>query len=226
MLTIRSIAFRALTVTLLLLFPLICTGCNMRRPGIYQVGNWGPSMFVEDGQLVSLYTLQVEKQVSYLRGSSLNTYTSILYEHSSGWKNNDFDHTNARGLWYSVPAWRQEENLLAIGQRLTADQPANRERFLISSHNPVVVGMTDDVDEIKPPNPFYNFLFFIPASTTPNASYVSGRRHKVTRLFICRTWPEPDAKLGPPADREILVLPAPMKVEEVMATRPWLTPGK
>jgi len=150
---------------LLLAVPLI-SGCGwVQRPGIYQVGNWGPSLFLEDGQQVSLYTKQCKHvRVASFDYSSTTEYRYIFAEEPTKWSNPGYDHTDARRLWDVAPEWRREEKLIAVGKRMTADQPRPAKRILISSYNPVVIGFGPLDMTAQNADPFYNYMFFLNAN--------------------------------------------------------------
>jgi hypothetical protein len=213
----RTLRFQLLRILLLVAVGSF-GGCgSLSKPGIYQVGNWGPSRFLEDGQEVSLYTLQCQNvRVTSYGYSPTTEYSAILDEEPTRWERNSFYHGNARRLWDTAPPWRREENLIALGKRLTADQPKFSKRVLISSHGPVVVGVSDERDTLtREADPFWNFSFFL--GTKP----LQNRAEIVTRLYLTRSWPNPDETLGVPADREEIVLARPTSTDEVMRTRPW-----
>jgi len=212
-----------LPLTLLLL----ASGCGFNRRGIHQVGNWGPAAFLEDGQQVTLYTAQMEEYHGPLlfRINRLGSYSDILKETPTTWIGNDYGDAETRGLWFSAPPWRREENLRAVAERLTAGVPRRTERFLISSHDPVVIGLSDVHNRIEddfPESDRTGYLsFFMPAGDR-NAR-ARQLMHPVRRLVVCPDWPTPDVRLGPVENRRIITIDPPLTVEQLMDRRPWET---
>src|SRR4051812_37987670 len=93
----------------------VLTGCSGNRPGIHQVGNWGPAMMYEDGTLVTLYTAQIEEYRG-LRffGSGESRGSAILKEGRETWVHGNYDETGLMQLWLYAPDWRREEKLIAV----------------------------------------------------------------------------------------------------------------
>ena len=204
---------RIITILLLVLAAALPACGNHRPPGIYPAGSRGdPVTFIEDGQLVSLYIKPCYNEF---------TTTTWIKRSFLSEENN----TNLRRLWETAPAWRCVENLAAVGRRLTADQPRRACRVLFSSHNPVVVGIVDLPDAVPHGDPFDESYFFL--SGNPRNLWLWSHPHyygAVVRLYVCRSWPEPDVDLGIPDDREVIVLPRPTSAEELLRTRPWDKP--
>ena len=184
-------------------FAVLLAACNVHPRGIRQVGNWGPTTFLEDGIEVHLYTHQIEEYhgptLIYLADDS--TYSAILTERPTVWIHGDFDHAEARELWHTASPWRREENLQAISQCLTYDQPKNLRRILISSYNPVVIGISDDADA--------SYLDCKIDITLQGMILQGSRAPRIQLLLICDHWPTPDARLGPIEDRRVIQLPSP-----------------
>src|SRR5206468_12692327 len=123
--------------SLVLLTCILMTGCAHRfHPGKQQVGDWGPSTFLEDGKPVKLYTRDIMDYhgPGVVYNSNLGVRSAILTEKPSkltaapdvAYTNDDVDK-----LWSTTPDWRREEKLRVVSQRLTADQPPALDRCLV-----------------------------------------------------------------------------------------------
>ena len=206
----------------------LASGCSSIHRGVQQVGNWGPATFLEDGRQVTLYTAQMAEYHGpfLIHISRLGSCSEILMENPTPFPGGKVDDEDARLLWYSAPPWRREENLRAVAQRLTAGIPRRIERFLISAHDPVVIGLSDTHDRTEdefPEDARTGYLrFLMPAG----GSNFRARQlmHPVRRIVVCPDWPAPDAGLGPVENRRIMAIDPPLTVEQVMDRRPWESP--
>ena len=225
--TTRIMLWRLVHVLPLTLL-LLASGCGFNRRGIHQVGNWGPATFLEDGQQVTLYTAQMEEYHGplFFRIDRLGSYSDILKENPTTWVGNNIDDAEARGLWYTAPPWRREENLRAVAERLTAGVPRRTERFLISSHNPVVIGLSDVHNWIEDIGPEYDRTGYLTFLMPAGDKNVRARQlmHPVRRIVVCAEWPTPDVRLGPVENCRMIVIDPPLTVEQLIDRRPWETP--
>lgn len=203
---------------------ILLSGCGPQRRGIHQVGNWGPVTFYEDGKRVTFYTAQISEYHGPLlyHAGSQGSYSAVFTETPASGTMKGYDDEMARHLFNWAPEWRREEKLVAVAARLTIDEPKHDERFLISSHNPVVIAVSDGRNPLSTfgrPYPGMEYAhFFIPAGT--NSDRALQNLPAVRRLIICPEWPSPDASSGKVPSAWSMSMPG-MRVEEVLRQRPW-----
>jgi hypothetical protein len=205
--------FKTLSILLLILPLSACS--NVYRRGIHQVGNWGPVTLIEDGQIKSLYTRQLKEyrgpKLYYM--SSRSKWSSILTEKPTTWNNDGYDDSDSVALWNHAPEWRREEKLTAAAKRLTSDFPPELQRYIISSHNPLVIALTEpDPNPIKGIDGFFGIL----------NPYSQLTEHlKMDTLVISQQWPIFDDPLLLPPERKILDLHPRLTIRELQQLRPW-----
>jgi hypothetical protein len=212
-----SLSFRA---SFLFTF-LLLSGCGVPPAGVHQVGNWGPSMFLEDGHMASLYTKQLENyQGSRLYYDSRNsTYSDVMTENPTTWKTFRINDSDANDLWFNAPDWRREEKLIDAARFITADLPAKRERLLISSHQPFAVGITGNDTQYG--DPFYNFNLFLGASEFNTAARARMGSPMITTIYVSAELPRSPSDQN---NRRIYILNPPKKIEDVMNDPSWEHP--
>jgi hypothetical protein len=195
-----------IVTSVLFTLALFAPGCGVHLRPFQQGGHSATHFLVEDGQEKTFDIIMLSRctgsKLVYQASHHSNSHVLVQ---GTGKIPGPYTDTQAASLWNSAPPWRRVENLKAIAQRLTADVDPKPWRFLLSNHNPIVIGITAQESGLN--------TLMLPGTTK--------RSFTIHTLYIYRDWPEPNANRGLLADREVIVLPQPLAIAELLDTQPW-----